>query len=210
MEDGSSLEVATEALERSGVGSGDVLDEADRARLLDEDARWRVREAALELLARRPRTREELKRRLRGKGYARSLIDDCLASLASQQLVDDGAFARSFLRDRLRLRPRGSRRLSQELREKGVDASTAERAVLEVFAEQAVSEADLARELALGWLERQNQAVRSALASSDRTPERLRAARRLEGYLARRGFTGADARDAAALAAQEAQRSRLD
>jgi regulatory protein len=206
LEDGSSIEVATEALEKSGLGTGDALDDADRARLLDEDARWRVREVALELLGRRPRTRQELGRRLRGKGFARSLIDDCVSVLESQHLVDDDAFAKTFLRDRLRLRPRGPRRLSQELREKGVDPGTAERAVVEVFAEQEVSEEALARELALAWLGRQNDTVRSALALSGvRSPERMRAARRLEGYLARRGFSGAVARDAAAAAAQVAR-----
>jgi regulatory protein len=206
LEDGSFLEVATEALETSGLGTGDPLDEADRARLLDEDARWRVREAALELLSRRPRTRQELGRRLRKKGFARSLVGDCVSALEAQRLVDDEAFARSFLRDRLRLRPRGPRRLTQELREKGVDPEAAERAVVEVFAEQEVSEEVLARELALAWLSRQSETVRGALAlGTTRSPERLKAARRLEGYLARRGFSGAVARAAAAAATEVAR-----
>lgn len=206
LEDGSFLELATEALEKSGLGTGDALDEADRARLVDEDVRWRVREAALELLGRRPRTRQELGRRLRKKGFARSLVDDCVSALEAQRLVDDDAFAKSFLRDRLRLRPRGPRRLSQELREKGLDPGTAERAVAEVFAEQEVSEEVLARELALAWLSRQSEAVRSALAlGAARSPERLKAARRLEGYLARRGFSGAVALEAAAAATEVAR-----
>jgi regulatory protein len=196
LEDGSVLELATEVLERTGFGAGDPLDHADRARLLEEDTRWRLREAALTLLATRPRSRQELARRLRGKGFPRALVDDCLSALAARRLVDDGAFARAFLRDRLRLRPKGGRRLTQELREKGVDAAAAETAVAEVFAEQGVSEEALALDAARAWLRRQSLAVQSALVGPPRSPERIRALRRLQGFLARRGFAGHVIREA--------------
>jgi len=202
LEGGAFLELATEVLERSGVGPGDPLDGAEQAKLLDADVRWRAREAALELVARRPYSRLELKRRLLRKGFSREVIDASLAALESQRLVDDGAFARSFVRDRLRLRPRGRRRLSQELREKGVDAATIDGAVEQVFGEQEVREEQLAREAALGWLKRQRPEARHALAGGDRSPEREQATRRLSGFLARRGFSGEAAREAVRAAAE--------
>lgn len=196
LDDGSSLEVATEALERSGLGAGDPLDDAERARLLDVDLHLRARNAALELVARRPYSRQELRRRLLRKGFTRGVVDESLSALESQRLVDDGAFARSFVRDRLRLRPRGKRRLSQELREKGIDPATIDGAVDEVFAEQDVREDALATRAALAWLSRQRPEVRQGLARKDRSPERERATRRLSGFLARRGFGGEAARKA--------------
>jgi regulatory protein len=211
LDDGSSLELATEALERSGVGLGDALDDADRARLVDADVHLRARDAALDLIARRPYSRQELRRRLTRKGFARAVVESALAALESQRLVDDGAFARSFVRDRLRVRPRGKRRLSQELREKGVDAGTIESAVAEVFGEQEVREDALATDAALAWLRRQRPETRDALLRRDRSPERERATRRLSGFLARRGFGGETARTAlqAAVhaAAQRSERS---
>jgi regulatory protein len=205
LEDGSVLEVATEVLERSGFGAGDPVDDADRARLVHEDTRWQLREAALSLLATRPRSRQELARRLRGKGFARALVDDCLSGLAARQLVDDGAFAHAFLRDRLRLRPKGGRRLTQELREKGVDPAAAEQAVAEVFAEQGVSEEALALDAARAWLRRQNVDVQTALTGPARSPERIRALRRLQGFLARRGFTGELVRQASSAVVEGAR-----
>jgi regulatory protein len=197
LDDGSEpLELATEALERSGVGLGDPVDDEDRARLVDADVHVRARDAALELLARRPYSRQELRRRLLRRGFQRGVVEASLSALESMKLVDDGAFARSFVRDRLRLRPRGKRRLSQELREKGVEATTIDGAVADVFSEQALSEDGLAREAALAWLARQRPDVRSALARRDRSPERERATRRLGGFLARRGFGGEAARQA--------------
>jgi regulatory protein len=202
LDDGSSLELATEVVERAGVGAGDALDEAARLRLEDADLRWRAREAVLGLVARRPYSREELRRRLRRAGFGKAVVDDCLAVLEAQRLVDDGAFAKSFVRDRLRLRPRGRRRLSQELREKGVDAETIDDALAEVFAEQEVREDDLAREAAIGWLKRQRPEARDALSRTDRSPEREKATRRLGGFLARRGFGGEAARTAIQAAAE--------
>lgn len=196
LEGGVALELATEVVERARVGVGDALGEAELARLAEGDLRWRAREAVLALVARRPYSREELRRRLRGKGFGKAVVDDCLAVMEKQRLVDDGAFAKSFVRDRLRLRPRGRRRLAQELREKGVDPATIDDAVQTVFDDQEVRESDLARDAALGWLKRQRPADREALARADRSPERERALRRLSGFLARRGFAGDTARDA--------------
>jgi regulatory protein len=151
---------------------------------------------ALELLARRPYSRLELRRRLQRRGFPRAVVDSSLAALEARSLLDDRAFARSFVRDRLRLRPRGKRRLSQELREKGLDSSTIEAAVADVFTEQDVREDTLAREAALAWLARQGPEARKAFALRGRSPERDRATRRLSGFLARRGFGGEAARQA--------------
>jgi regulatory protein len=208
LDDGSeALELATEALERSGLGAGDPLDEAERARLVDADVHLRARDAALELVARRPYSRQELRRRLQRKGFPRAVVDASLTALESHKLVDDGAFAKSFVRDRLRLRPRGKRRLSQELREKGVDAATVESSVDEVFAEQEVREDVLAKDAALAWLSRQRPEVRAALALRGRSAERDGATRRLAGFLARRGFAGDAARQGLDAAVEVARAS---
>jgi regulatory protein len=202
LDDGSSLELATEVLVRAGVGAGDTLDEAVRLRLEDADSRWRAREAVLGFLARRPYSREELRQRLMRKGFEKAVVEDCLDALEKQRLVDDEAFAKSFVRDRLNLRPRGRRRLSQELREKGVAPDAIDDALHDVFSEQGVREDDLARDAAIAWLKRQRPEAREALARTDRSPEREKAARRLNGFLARRGFGGDAARDAMQAAAE--------
>jgi regulatory protein len=210
LDDGSALEIATEAIERSGLGAGDPLDDAERARLLDADLHLRARNDALELLARRPYSRQELRRRLLRKGFARGVVDESLSALESQRFVDDAAFARSFVRDRLRLRPRGKRRLSQELREKGIDPATIDGAVSEVFAEQDVREDALATQAALAWLSRQRLEARQALARGDRSPEREKATRRLSGFLARRGFSGEVTRKALEVAAKAVREDHPD
>lgn len=185
---GEPLEVALEALERQALGVGDSLPRNRRHHLLNDDADVRIRDAALNLLSYRARTRSELRKKLLGKGFAAARVDPALDRLADRGLLDDAALAASFVRDRLRHRPRGKVRLTQELRAKGVAGSVAEEVVDQVLKDEEVTEADLARQVVEGWIKRQGTAVLKALADAGHTPEREKARRRLLGYLARRGI----------------------
>jgi regulatory protein len=172
------LALAQEIVYRAGLLAGDEVDEARIAELEGEDAFWKARESALNLLSFRARTAVELGRRLRDKGFAGEVVARCVEDLVEKGLVDDSAFAETFVRDRVRLRPKGTRRLAQELRARGVDAETASEAIEEVMRGEETSELDLAREAVAKWARRPNE-------------DALRAKRRLYGFLVRRGF-GAD------------------
>jgi len=187
---GEPFEVMLEALERSRLGMGDALPPNDRHHLLNADADVRVRDAALNFLSFRARTRSELRRKLRDKGFRPARIDPCLDLLEEKGFLDDAAVAAAFVRDRLNHRPRGPARLSTELRAKGVNGDLAKSVVDQVMEEQEVSELDLALQVAEGWLKRQGPAVRTALGGPSRDPGREKARRRLYGYLTRRGFRG--------------------
>ena len=86
------------------------------------------REAALKLLERTRRTRIDLERRLKDKGYATVAIGPVVARLVELGLVDDAEFARAWLAGRWGRRPSGWRRLQQELRAKGIADEDIERA----------------------------------------------------------------------------------
>ena len=187
---GEPFEVTLEALERSRLGVGDALPPNDRHHLLNADADVRVRDAALNFLSFRARTRSELRRKLRDKGFRPARIDPCLDLLEKKGFLDDAAVAASFVRDRLNHRPRGPARLNTELRAKGVQGDLAKNVVEQVMEEQEVSELDLALQVAEGWLKRQGPAVRTALGAPTRDPAKEKARRRLHGFLARRGFRG--------------------
>jgi regulatory protein len=187
---GEPFEVALEALERMGLGIGDPLPSNVRHHLLDADAEARIRDAALDLLSHRARTRAELRRKLIGKGFRPARVDPCLARLEERGLLDDAAVAASFVRDRIRHRPRGRRRLAQELRAKGIPDTLAAAVVDRVIEDEALDEAKLARRVVEGWVTRQGPRARQALASANDSPEREKARRRLYQYLARRGFAG--------------------
>ena len=167
LDQGEPLEVALEALERLGLGMGDPLPPKRKHQLLDADAEVKVREAALNILSYRARTRAELKRKLMGKGFHLARVEPCLDRLEQRGLLDDGAVAAAFVRDRIRLRPRGKLRLTQELRAKGIPQDVAGRVVDDVLDQEEVTEGDLVRHVVSGWLSRQGAGTVQALGATD-------------------------------------------
>jgi regulatory protein len=139
-----------------------------------------ARETALRLLERTRRTRADLERRLKDRGFAPAVIEDVLDRLAAVGLVDDAEYARAWLAGRWGRRPSGWRRLEGELRAKGISADdiAAGRARLEQEQGGAADEVSAARRLA------------SLAERRYRTLEPRLRQRRLYALLARRGFDG--------------------
>jgi regulatory protein len=209
LDDGTGLELALEVVERAGLGAGDPVDEALCARLVDDELRWRARNTALGFLAHRPRSRAETQRRLQRAAFPPKIVHACLDQLAADGLLDDGAFADAFVRDRLHLRPRGPARLEQELRGRGVGGAEAEAAVARGLADAGVSDESLAIEAALKWLRGKGARERDALVSARFGPDRDSALRRLIGFLKRRGFGGEAVRSALAAVDEAARRPEI-
>jgi regulatory protein len=127
-------------------------------------------EAAIALLARRPRSEREMRRRLAQRRLPPTLVEDTIERLRTLNLIDDAAFARFWAETRDRTSPRGRRLVTQELRTQGVEASVAATATAEL------SDADAAYRLASRRLR--------GLADTDYQTFRSR----LGGQLQRRGF----------------------
>ena len=83
----------------------------------------------LRLLRYRPRSRFEAESRLRRRGYSNEVIQEVLTWAEGSGLIDDEAFARLWVADRLERRPCGRALLRRELREKGVSPEIIEGAL---------------------------------------------------------------------------------
>jgi regulatory protein len=112
-----------------GLRKGQALTEDEISRLQAADDRERAYQQAVRYLGIRPRSRAELARYLHEKGFAPECAADALARLEQQGYVDDAAFARFWLDNRARFRPRGEQALRHELRQKGVDPEAMEAAL---------------------------------------------------------------------------------
>lgn len=158
-----------------GLYVGKPIDAAAWDRLVGCEERDRALQAALRLLEVRPRSTAELRERLRRKQIASPAIEAALERLTTLGLLDDAAFARFWVENRLTYRPRGTRALRTELRQKGVDPAIIGTTLDEVG--QLEAESARALELAQQVLQRYAAA-----------PDYQTFARRLGGYLLRRGF----------------------
>jgi regulatory protein len=135
-----------------------------------------AREICLRLLTDRARTRQELAQALTRKGVPEEAAAAVLDRFADVGLIDDAAFAGQWVRSRHTNRGLGRRAIAVELRRKGIADGVAKEALAEVDAE---SEDRRARELV-------DRKLRSVAVG---TPEqRAKAAQRLVGMLARKGY----------------------
>jgi regulatory protein len=138
-----------------------------------------AREAALRLLERQRRTRSDLARRLRDKGFSAETLGPVLDRLAAVGLVDDVEYARAFLSERWGRRAAGWRRIEAELRRRGIAPAD-----IAAARERFESEQGGADEVA---------AARRAIAQTARRYAKLEPRvrrQRLWALLARRGFDG--------------------
>ena len=87
--------------------------------------------SALNFLSYRPRSAREVEMRLRRKGYTPEQIESVMERLRRVGLVDDLAFARFWVENRMAFSPRGPRLLRSELRQKGIGADVVEQVLAE-------------------------------------------------------------------------------
>jgi len=170
--------VSTETLARSGLRTGDQVDESQLESLRKEEDQAAAKSAALRLLGVQPRSVKELRDRLLEKEFAEGTIQPVLDRLTRAGLLDDDQFARMFIRHTLKLRPAGRIVLRRRLLLRGVDARTADRALDEEMPDPQEHALVVARQL-----------LRRARGSSKAGDPAIR--RRLAAGLARRGFTWA-------------------
>jgi regulatory protein len=133
-----------------------------------------ARKILLDQLTGQARSRHELAERLARRNVPDEVAGPLLDRFEEVGLIDDEAFARSWIDSRQRTRGLAGRALAQELRRKGIDDET----VREVLAEvDPADEEQTAREL-----------VRKKLRGLRGVDDTV-AARRLAGLLARKGYS---------------------
>ncbi|MBI2845300.1 MAG: RecX family transcriptional regulator [Chloroflexi bacterium] len=153
------------------IGEGSYLSEEEVEKLLHEDMLHRAYQKALNLLSYRPRSKQEIQRRLERRQVSPEIIDTVIRKLAREGMVDDLDFARWWVENREDFRPRGRALLRYELLRQGVDEETVAQAVEDIDEERSA------------WRAGQGYAAR--LRNLDEATFR----RRLTDFLRRRGFS---------------------
>jgi len=135
-----------------------------------------AKQTALDYLAYKPRTEQEVRRKLRKQDVSRPVVDDVIARLYELEYLDDESYAHDYAHNRFSSKKYGPVRIRRELEERGIDRHLAEAAVDELFAEESARGA--------AWEHAEKRWPR--LADED-DPRRRR--QKLYRYLRRRGFT---------------------
>jgi len=134
----------------------------------------KARAYAFLLLKYRLRSENELKTRLKQKGFSLALAESTVSFLKEREFIDDQVFARGWVSSRLK-RPLGKRKIKLELMQKGVAAEIIQEAL--AWANQDYSESQTVTQLAKQRF------------SKIQGIDPLKAKMRVYGYLMRRGFS---------------------
>ncbi len=161
-----------EVADMAGLAVGDDLDSEGIRDLLAGETRHRALSTALVYLAHRPRSEGEIRTRLQRDDHDPETIEATLPRLRDWHYVDDSDFARRWVENRDEHRPRGTRLLATELRQKGVDPEVIAEAIDGAGIDEEAGALDLARKRS-----RQLSGLEPAVHD-----------RRLSGFLARRGY----------------------
>ncbi len=153
----------------SGAPGADTAAPGESAAESDPAA---VRGCALDLLARREHSRAELRDKLARRGFAGDAVTAALDALAAERLQSDRRFAEAYVASRAG-RGVGPVRISEELRQRGVDGA----------------ERDAACDPRDPDWTRRARAARSKR-FGDAPPQDLRERARQARFLTGRGFTG--------------------
>jgi len=134
----------------------------------------KARAYAFLLLKFRLRSENELKSRLKQKGFSQDLAADTVSFLKDKEFIDDRVFAKGWVFSRLK-RPLGLRKIRQELAQKGIAKEIIQDALAQ--ASQDYPESQIVSQLAKQRF------------SKLKGIEPLKAKARVYGYLMRRGFS---------------------
>jgi regulatory protein len=164
---------AVPAVAAARLHIGQFLTDAEIAALRGEDAISKAYERAIRFLSFRPRSTTEVRRSLIEAEVDPEAVEATLTRLTEQGYLNDDEFARYWVENRQRFRPKGEQALRQELRRAGVEKETIDESLAGLDSSEAAYAAGKPRAERL-----------SLLAETD--PAAFR--RKLSDFLLRRGF----------------------
>jgi regulatory protein len=149
---------------------GQYLSDAEIEQLKDSDELTKAYNQAIRFLGFRPRSQAEIERHLSDKEYGPEVIAHTIERLRTEQYLDDEAFARFWLENRERFRPRGRQALRYELKQKGLDHEVIETTLADLDEDESA------------WAAVENKLARW------KNLEEQEFKQKVMGFLSRRGF----------------------
>jgi regulatory protein len=160
---------------KHGLQVGTALTPEEIREIENDEQYVDAKQAALDYLAYKPRTEEEVRRKLQKRDVPPPIVDDVIARLYELDYLDDEAYAHDYAHNRFASKKYGPVRIRRELKERGVDRHLAETAVDELFADEDAT--------AAAWTHAEKRWPRLA---GEEDPRRRR--QKMYRYLRRRGF----------------------
>ena len=121
--------VSKELVRMSDLWVGRTLSVEEQDRIAVAERLLTAQATALQYLAARPRTAHEVRQKLRRSGMTDEEVEQVMAHLHLQGVLDDAAYTHAYLTSRLSGRGYGPQRLRRELHQRGISRTLVEAAV---------------------------------------------------------------------------------
>ncbi len=132
---------------------------------------------AIKFLSYRPRSEKELREKLLKKRAPQEVLEEVIGFLKEQKFLSDEEFVKWWIRQRTEFNPKSARIIKLELRQKGIDQDTIEKALIEHASE----------ELTVSDLEKAKTLVAKRIGKY-KGLSKYELLQKLSPYLGRRGF----------------------
>ena len=143
--EGSSFFISHQQFSQLGLSDKQSLSEAEFFALRTKLLGTQCRQKAMDYLASREHSRQELALKLLRKNFPKDVINEELSRLEDERLLSDYRFAEQFVISRQRKNPEGISLLRMRLAQKGVSREIAEAVCTAWFAEEGATEDALTR-----------------------------------------------------------------
>lgn len=132
-DDGSNITVAYEIFLKNQLKLKQEISPDVHSFILSEDQKYLAKQYALNFLAKRHHSKSEIRTKLKQKKIAIDLIELVLNELEQKKYLDDYAFAKIFLDEKIKTKRWGKFKIKAELIKRGISASIIEETLKEKF-----------------------------------------------------------------------------
>lgn len=138
-----------------------------------------AQDMALRFIGYKMRTEKEVRHKLAESGFSEEIIEEVIHFLCKYKYTDDKEYARRYINERMRLKPKGAYALRMELWQRGVS---------EEICDEVLSQTDFCEvDDAVMWLEKKTKGL---------WPPDERKKKQLYGFLQRKGYSYGVIKDA--------------
>lgn len=105
------------------------VDEEELMKIIIAEEENKIWQKALRYLSYKSRTEAEVKKYLQKNSYELALIEIILTKLKEHNMLNDDAYAKQFVSQRVNFNPKGKKLLAFEMKSKGIDSLTIQNAL---------------------------------------------------------------------------------
>jgi len=119
-------------LDAANLKKGCEISEEKISKLQHKHDRYEAYIISIKYISYRLRSRKEVEQYLIGKRFSPEIISDTITRLTDEKLIDDKAYAQSWINNRNKFKPRATTVLRFELLQKGIDKDIIETVLADV------------------------------------------------------------------------------